>query len=360
MEVLVPEGFYSWVLPTGDIRVFHVGSPQTIVLSFDAGDGVYQLIGPEGTSTYTHSAEVEAPQTATPSVYPTICGPGDVILFENLPVGAIVSYWGNLSVVPDTGELRALSPANPGTFPISINGAAFSSVVVVQAIKHNAKIDCAGVAEEVTYAVDITPNAIKHNGSAIITVCIRNPNNITADAAVPRIALPAWLTTSPPIEIPSFTLAPHSQVCRSFVATANVTGTDTVDFTVAVATADATLTVSGVPEVPEVVFEYLKSSNHRVRVGASYYVEGLVRNKTKTPVTVTLAQLVTNLVRIEGERAISVEVPAYGHYTFRYYCIAEAAGAASLTIPTGALTATSGGVTSVISGVKVVNITQIP
>lgn len=360
IDVELHEGFHSWVLPTGYIKTFHIGSTQTVVLSFDAGEGVYTLISPEGTSTYTHN---EAPQNVdapSPTVIPTICGPGDLIIMEHLPIGAIVSYWGNLTIVPETGEIRALSPESPGTYAIAINGGAFASIVVVHAIKNNAKVDCSGIAEPVTYSVEVYPTNIKYDGTAIVTICARNPNNVTADASVEKLQLPQWLISSPPLEIPSFTLAPLAQACRSFVLTANSASTDSQEFNISVNNVSSTLTVAARPAPPEVVFEYLKSSNSKVRVGASYYVEGLVRNKTKSQVTVTLSQLTTTLVRVEGERSISVDIPAFGHHTFRFYCIAETAGTASITIPAGALLAVANGTSVQISGNKSVSITQIP
>ena len=360
MTITLSPGFYSWVIPSGEIRIFHVAVEQQIILSFDAGYGTYQLISPEGTSSYVHSEEENPVQPIVPTVSPTILGPGDLVLMEHFPSGGIVSFWGNLAIVPDTGEIRCIAPQSPGTYPISLNGNVVSSITVVQAIKHNAKVDCSSIAEPATYTVDIYPVQIPYNGTAIATICMRNPNNVTADVDVPKIKLPEGLTASPPIEVASFTLAPLAQACRSFIITANNKTVTSFNFDLTVGGVSSVLTTGGMPELSKVTLEYMRSSNIKARVGASYYVEALVKNKTKSDVLVTLAQLNSTLVRIEGERTGSYEIPALGHRTFRWYCIAESAGAATISIPVGALTATLSGTTVVVSGTKSVNVTQIP
>lgn len=355
-------GLHTLTVPSGVISTFNVAVPGPYTFAADAGHGTYRVVGPNSAVfEFVYAPETTPVTPASVSVEPTVVGPADVVVITTQESG-IFSFWGMVRYFKAGTVHRLIAPSTPGDYQVTLAGEVVSTVTVVPAVTHNAKVACNTADVPVTYSLELEPTSLAVSGSSMLTICATNLANVSADFALPRITLPAGFLASPPIEVPGVTLGPNSRQCRHFVITA-VNKTDSVMVApVSLGTAEVALTVTPAPATPKVQFSAMTASALRAKIGSSFYVELVFVNPTSTECELTVGLFnIPASVSVEGATAFTHTIAAKGYYTHRLYCVAKGPeGPATIQVPDGAVTATSGGVRVTISGSRSVTITQIP
>ena len=355
-------GLHTLTVPSGVISTFNVAVPGPYTFAADAGHGTYRVVGPNSTVfEFVHVLEITLVTSASVSVEPAVVGPADIVVITTQESG-IFSFWGMVQYFKAGTVHRLVAPSTPGDYQVTLAGVVVATVTVVPAVTHNAKVACNTADVPVTYSLELEPTSLAVSGSSMLTICATNLANVSADFALPRITLPTGFLASPPIEVPGVTLGPNSRQCRHFVITAENRTSADIAATIEFGGETAELIVTPAPLTPTVQFKSMVTSALRAKIGSSFYVELLFVNPTPTDYELTVGLFnIPASVSVEGATAFTHTIAAKGYYTHRLYCIAKGPeGPATIQVPDGAVTATSGGVRVTISGSRSVTITQIP